>query len=95
MVLSTAALAPATASVRTVAHGKAAPDAQVRVVHGSPDAGPVTVAVNGTSVITNFLYGTVTPYIALPGGTYTLTVTTAAKVLTPNWMPSMRAHKIS
>jgi hypothetical protein len=77
-VLTTAAVAPATASVRTLSHAKAAPDAEVRVVHGSPDAGPVTVAVNGTAVLTNFLYGTVTSYIALPAGTYTLTVTTAA-----------------
>jgi hypothetical protein len=53
--------------------------AEVRVVHGSPDAGPVTVAVDGIPVVTNFLYGTVTPYVSLKPGTYTLSVTTAAK----------------
>lgn len=56
-------------------HGKSM--AMVRVVHGSPDAGPVTVSVNGGAVLKNFLYGTVTPYISLAAGSYTLAVTTA------------------
>ncbi len=56
--------------------GGSAP-AQVRVVHGSPDAGPVTVSVNGSAVLSNFTYGTVTPYIQLTPGQYTLAVTTA------------------
>lgn len=54
-----------------------ATSAMVRVVHGSPDAGPVTVSVNGKAAISNFLYGTVTPYLSLPPGKYMLAVTTA------------------
>jgi|GEM_PF-2975958 len=69
-----AALTCAAASARDDA--KKMP-AMVRVVHGSPDAGPVTVSVDGKPAIKNFLYGTVTPYIALKPGTYALAVTTA------------------
>jgi hypothetical protein len=77
LVLSASALGPASASARAVHHSKSSSDAKVRVVHGSPDAGPVTVSVDGSTVLSNFLYGTVTPYISLPAGTYTLAVTTA------------------
>jgi hypothetical protein len=59
--------------------GSSAVTAEVRVVHGSPDAGPVTVSVDGKPLLTDFLYGTVTPYVALKPGTYTLAVTTAGK----------------
>jgi hypothetical protein len=67
----------ASAANAGVTHIRQSSNAEVRVVHGSPDAGPVSVAVNGKTVLTNFLYGTITPYIALPAGAYTLTVTTA------------------
>jgi hypothetical protein len=62
------------AAAETIA---AAPTALVRVVHGSPDAGPVSVKVDGTTVLSNFLYGTITPYIPLPPGTYKISVVTA------------------
>jgi hypothetical protein len=78
LVLSTLALAVAPQPAQSAKlHTHASSDAEVRVVHGSPDAGPVTVAVNGSNVLTNFLYGTVTGYISLPAGTYSVTVTTA------------------
>jgi hypothetical protein len=69
--------AGANETTRTAAFAPAVTTAMVRVVHGSPDAGPVSVSVNGKTAITNFLYGTVTPYLSLPPGTYTLAVTTA------------------
>jgi len=81
MIVTTLALTAVVngaAPARTVAAVPAAAAvADVRVVHGSPDAGPVTVSVDGIPVLTHFLYGTVTPYVALKPGTYTLAVTTA------------------
>jgi hypothetical protein len=75
VVASTQVAAQRSAAAETLA---AAPTALVRVVHGSPDAGPVSVKVNGTTVLRNFLYGTVTPYIALAPGTYKISVVTAS-----------------
>ena len=62
-----AALRSTAGAAETVA---ASPTALLRVVHGSPDAGPVSVKVNGATVLTNFLYGTITSYIPLAPGTY-------------------------
>jgi hypothetical protein len=84
--LSTAALAmaafvstPVTAFpfAASAAETVSGPTALVRVVHGSPDAGPVSVEVNGATVLNNFLYGTITPYIPLAPGTYKISVVTA------------------
>lgn len=72
---STQLAAPQSASAQIIA--ATAPTAFVRVVHGSPDAGPVSVQVNGTAVLRNFLYGTITSYIPLPPGTYKISVVTA------------------
>jgi len=74
--LALAALADGRASAQVAS--TAAP-AEVRVVHGSPDAGPVTVSVDGSPLLKSFLYGTITPYVGLKPGTYTLSVTTEAK----------------
>jgi hypothetical protein len=74
VVASTQVAAERPAAAGTIA---AAPTALVRVVHGSPVAGPVSVKVNGTTVLSNFLYGTITPYIPLPPGTYKISVVTA------------------
>jgi hypothetical protein len=82
--LSAAALALAVASTQAAAQRPAAaetipaaPAALVRVVHGSPDAGPVSVEVNGATILSNFLYGTITPYLSLAPGTYKIAVVTA------------------
>jgi hypothetical protein len=75
VVASTQVAGQRSAAAETFA---AAPTALVRVVHGSPDAGPVSVSVNGTAVLTNFLYGTITPYIPLKPGTYKISVATAS-----------------
>jgi hypothetical protein len=74
VVASTQAAAQRSAAAETIAAG---PTALVRVVHGSPDAGPVTVEVNGATVLSNFLYGTVTAYLPLKPGTYKISVVTA------------------
>jgi hypothetical protein len=81
-LLALATFAPASAidrSTLSTARSAAptAKSAMVRVVHGSPDAGPVVVTVNGAPAIKNFLYGTITPYLDFKPGTYTLGVTTA------------------
>ncbi len=74
VVASTQAAAQRSAVAETIDAG---PAALVRVVHGSPDAGPVTVEVNGTTILSNFLYGTITPYVSLAPGTYKISVMTA------------------
>ncbi len=55
----------------------AASAANLRVVHGSPDAPPVDILVNGATgpaPLTNFAFGDVTPYVSIPGGTYDIGV---------------------
>jgi hypothetical protein len=62
-------------------------DCKIRVVHGSPSAGPVDVYVTApgvsltdpknpvTPVLTNFTFGTVTKYLQVPAGSYEVRVT--------------------
>jgi hypothetical protein len=52
----------------------AASMARIRVLHASPDAPPVDVLANGTDIFTNAAYSALTPYIAVPSGTYTITL---------------------
>ncbi|UPW00109.1 DUF4397 domain-containing protein [Halorussus gelatinilyticus] len=52
-------------------------DAQVRVAHLSPDAGPVDVLVDGQPVLEGVEFGTVSDYLALPAGDHTVTIRTA------------------
>jgi hypothetical protein len=49
-------------------------DAQVRVVHASPDAPAVDVFVNGDRAIENLSFGEATDLIALPAGEYDVAV---------------------
>ncbi len=51
-------------------------DATVTVVHGIPDL-PVDVYVNGTEVLPDFTFGTVSPALSLPPGTYAVAVKAA------------------
>jgi hypothetical protein len=46
--------------------------AYVRVVHGSPDGGPVDVQVDGTTIQSDIAYGAVTPYTSLAAGSHTM-----------------------
>ncbi len=62
---------------------------KLRVVHGSPSAGAVDVYVTAPGVsltdpnnpvkpvLTNFMFGTVTPYLQVPAGAYEVRVTVA------------------
>lgn len=62
-------------------------DCKIRVVHGSPSAGPVDVYVTAPGVsltdpknpvapvLSNFLFGTVTQYLQVPAGSYEVRVT--------------------
>lgn len=65
-------------------------NAHVRLIHASPDAPPVNVAVAGTdtNVFTGVAFRNVSPYVPVPAGTYSLDVkvnATGATVLTvPN-----------
>ncbi|MGP1309557.1 MAG: DUF4397 domain-containing protein, partial [Phycisphaerales bacterium] len=55
----------------------AANAANLRVVHGSPDAPAVDILVNGATgpaPLTNFSFGTVTDYVSIPAGMYDIGV---------------------
>lgn len=52
----------------------AANEARVRVAHASPDAPAVDVIVNGQKAITNLAFKAVSPYAALPAGSYAVQV---------------------
>ena len=49
--------------------------AKVRVYHLSPDAGPVSVAAGGNTVISGLSYPNASDYLSVPGGSYTFNVT--------------------
>jgi hypothetical protein len=42
--------------------------AELRVLHGSPDAPPVDIVINGVRVFGNVPFGTATPYLRVPVG---------------------------
>ena len=53
-------------------------NAKVRVIHASPDAGPVDVVPRGGDpLVTDLVFPEDTPYAEVPGGTYTLDVNAA------------------
>ena len=54
-------------------------NASVRIVHASPDAGPVNVVVSGTDTVLaeNVTFGTATEYVEVPAGDYTLDIVPA------------------
>lgn len=57
--------------------GTAASAANLRVVHGSPDAPAVDILVNGATgpaPLTNFSFGDITPYVGIPEGVYDIGV---------------------
>ena len=53
------------------------PEGAIRVGHFSPDAPDVDVYVDGDRVIEGLAYHEVTPYLEVPPGTYTVTITAA------------------
>jgi hypothetical protein len=56
------------------------PKALTRIVHASPDAGDVEATLVGTdtTITATASFRDVSPYVSVPAGQYTLTVTTAA-----------------
>ena len=56
-------------------------DATVTVVHGIPDT-PVDVYVNSKDVLPDFKFGTVSPALSLPPGTYAVAVKAAGTATT-------------
>ncbi|WP_425499065.1 DUF4397 domain-containing protein [Natronosalvus amylolyticus] len=58
-------------------HEPAAPMTALRVAHFSPDAPNVDVYVDGERVIADLAYDSITPYLEITPGTYTVTITAA------------------
>jgi len=56
--------------------------AQVRVVHGSPDAPAVDVLVDGTEVLADVAYKQSSPYLSVPAGTRNIKVNAANSTTT-------------
>lgn len=54
-------------------------NAMVRVVHASPDAGNVDVYVDGSKLLSNFTFGTVTDYVSVAAASHNIQVTPAGK----------------
>ena len=54
-------------------------DAMVRVVHASPDAGTVDVYVDGSKLLSNFAFGTITDYVSVAAGSHNIQVAPAGK----------------
>ncbi|MDQ2682909.1 MAG: DUF4397 domain-containing protein [Chloroflexota bacterium] len=52
-------------------------DANVRVIHASPDAPAVDIWVNGSVAIENLSFGEATDWVALPAGSYDVAVAPA------------------
>ncbi len=52
-------------------------NAYVRVIHASPAAGTVDVFVDGGKLLSDFTFGTVTPYVPVPAGPHRIQVAPA------------------
>ncbi len=61
------------------AEALAAATTQVRVAHFSPDGGPVDVAVEGTKVLEGVTFGTISDWLPLVEGVYTIEVFAAGE----------------
>jgi len=70
-----AAMAAAVSVSAALTMSAAAQDANVRVIHASPDAPPVDVFVNGGLAFSNLGFTGITDYVGVPGGTYDVEVT--------------------
>ena len=74
-----ASLLGAFAVAGTPAASAQAENAQVRVIHASPDAPAVDVYVNGSKAVSNLAFKDVSPWTPLPAGTYAIKVTAAGQ----------------
>jgi hypothetical protein len=57
-------------------------DVRLRVIHASPDAGPVDILANGAVVLSNVPFGTISSYLTIPAGTYAIQVNVAGTTTT-------------
>jgi hypothetical protein len=55
--------------------------AKVRIVHASPDAGPVDIYVNGTRILRDFPYKEASDYLSLPAGRYQVDIYPAGNMV--------------
>ena len=64
-------------------------NAKLRVVHASPDAGPVDVVpAGGAPLVGGLQFPNASPYAQVPAGTYTLNVNAAGTNTTPISVPN-------
>jgi uncharacterized protein DUF4397 len=75
------ALAAGTAGAVAGPAGAATGDATVTVVHGIPDT-PVDVYANGSKILSDFMFKTVTSALELPAGSYTIALRKAGSAAT-------------
>jgi hypothetical protein len=54
----------------------------LRVIHASPDAGPVDILANGQVVLSNVPFDTISSYLTIPAGTYAIKVNVAGTTTT-------------
>ena len=71
----TAAVVGITGTATASNHGTG--DAEVRVIHASPDAPAVDVFVDGSAVLEDVTFTTVSDYLSLPAGSYDVAVAPA------------------
>jgi hypothetical protein len=57
-------------------------EVRLRVIHASPDAGPVDILANGAVVLSNVTFGTISNYLTLPAGSYAIQVNVAGTTTT-------------
>ncbi|WP_376794792.1 DUF4397 domain-containing protein [Thermogemmatispora sp.] len=75
-LISFVAWAPGPGSAHKAA---AAPSAFVRIMHASPDIGVADVFLDGQRALSNFQFGTVTDYLAIPPGPHKVQVALIGK----------------
>jgi len=61
-------------AIALVSGASAGSDANVRVLHASPDAPAVDVFVDGSEAISDLAFNDITDYVALPAGAHTIQV---------------------
>lgn len=66
------------------------PTAQLRVLHGSPDAPNVDVLINGTAVLTNVAYKAASGYLNVPTGGFDVAVNATGTDTTALTLPNVK-----
>lgn len=79
LFISLAVLALLASTAFQARPANAASSAFIRVVHASPDIGTADVFLDGTKLLSNFAFGTVTSYAAVPPGPHKVQVALIGK----------------